>query len=114
MANNTNLKPFKKGYDARRGHKPRGSKHLSTIILEMANDPKFSTYLQDPAKGYMEYKGPAINAIVVTALQKAVAGDKDSREWIAKHGWWKQDIDNSIPPNPIQFMNLVPIAPDHE
>lgn len=114
MANNSNLKPFKPGYDSRRGKKPKGNKHLSTLIQEMATDPKFSTYLQDPSKGYIEYKGPAIEAIVATALRKAVAGDKDSREWIAKHGWRKQEIDNEIPLNPIQFVDLVPIGPVHE
>lgn len=108
MANNSNLKPFKSGYDPRRGKKPKGSKHLSTLIQEMANDSNFKTYLQHPKQGYIEYKGPAINAIVATALQKAVAGDKDSREWIAKHGWWKQEADNAPPPNPIQFICAVP------
>lgn len=110
MANEDNLKPFRKGYDARRGSKKKGSKHLSTLIQEMANDPKFTTYLQDPIKGYGEYKGPAIKAIVITALRRAAAGDKDSREWIAKHGWWKHEPEVDTVNNPIHFVNLVPTS----
>lgn len=111
MANNRNLKPFQQGFDPRRGKKPKGVKHLATLIQEMSNDPKFRAYMQDPKQGYIEYKGPAIQAIVSVALQKAVAGDKDAREWIAKHGWAKQELDPlKIDPNPIQFINVVPIS----
>ena len=89
MANTSNLKPFSKGYDSRRGSKPKGSKHLSTLIREMVSDPKFHTYIQHPSKGYEEYSGPAIVAIINAAIIRAVAGDYRSMEWIAKNGWGK-------------------------
>lgn len=89
MANNSNLKPFSKGFDVRRGQKPKGSKHISTLIQEMTSDPSFSTYIQDPAKGYVEYKGAPLKAIVGTVINRAIAGDLRAAEWIARHGWGK-------------------------
>lgn len=92
MANESNLKPFKKGHDERRGSKPKGTRHISTWIQEMSQDESFQVYLQHPTKGYVEFKGAPLKAIIQTALHKAAAGDKDAREWLAKHGW-KQQIE---------------------
>lgn len=74
------------------GVNKKGSKHLSTWIQQLGEDEDFQVYLQDPVKGYVEYKGAPVKAVVETAWRKAAAGDKDAREWLAKHGW-KQQID---------------------
>ena len=95
MANNSNLKPFKKGYDSRRGSKPKGAKHLSTLIQEMTNDPDFHAMIQHPTKGYVEYQGPAIKAIVGAAINRAVSGDPRAMEWLAKNGWGKPEAEQS-------------------
>lgn len=65
----------------------KGSKHLSTHIQEMLNDEDFEVYLQHPTKGYVEFKGAPIKAIVKVALTKAAAGDDKAREWLAKYGY---------------------------
>lgn len=112
MANATNLKPFAKGYDARRGRKPKGTKHLSTLIQEMMNDPKFETYIQDIKQGYVPYKGPAVKAIIQVMMVRAIAGDTRACEWLAKHGWGKVEPEQVEPtPNPIRFICPVPITP---
>jgi hypothetical protein len=111
MANNENLVPFKKGYDPRRGSKRKGSRHLSSIIRDMASDPKFSAALKDASTGAISFEGAPIHAIVGVALLRAVHGDRDARDWIAKYGWWKLPPEpDPILPNPIQFINLVPTS----
>lgn len=96
MANNPrardNLIPAKKGEVRNPNGRPKGTRNLSTWIQELGNDEDFQIYLQDPVKGYVEFKGAPVKAVVETAWRKAAAGDKDAREWLAKHGW-KQQID---------------------
>ena len=88
MANEQNLKPFTGADDPRRMNgKPKGTKHLSTWIQQMLNDEDFETYLQHPTKGYEEFKGAPIKAIVTVAMRKALAGDDRAMEWLAKHGY---------------------------
>lgn len=87
-----NLIPAKPGDIRNPNGKPKGTKHLSTWIQQLGNDEEFQVYLTDPVKGYVEFKGAPIKAVVQTAWRKAAAGDKDAREWLAKHGW-KQQLD---------------------
>lgn len=96
MAGIDNLKPFKPGYDPRRGTKPKGAIHISTHIQNMLNDEEFSIWLADPREGFVEYKGAPMKAIIKTALIKAAAGDKDAREWLAKYGYGqKLEVEHS-------------------
>lgn len=81
---------FQPGQSGNPAGKPKGTKHISTWIQEMSEDEEFSTYLQDAREGFKEFKGAPIRAIINTALVKAVAGDKDAREWLAKYGWRKE------------------------
>lgn len=90
MAGIDNLKPFKEGYDERRGSKPKGAIHLSTHIQNMLNDDEFTMWLTDPRDGFKEYKGAPIKAIIQTALIQAASKGKDgaaAREWLAKYGY---------------------------
>lgn len=87
MANNSNLIPFNKGYDARRGQKTKGSKHLSTRIRELLSDKSFEANVLDAKKGIVAYKGAPIDAIISVSITKAVNGDDKAREWLSKYGW---------------------------
>lgn len=73
MANNENLKPFKKGNDARRniGGRPQGSKNRSTIIRELLdhNDNEL--------------------AIHKAQLDKALKGDTNSYKAILDNAYGK-------------------------
>lgn len=84
---NGNLIPPKKGEVRNPKGKPKGTKHLSTWIQEMLNDEEFETFLQHPTKGYVEFKGAPLKAIIQVAIQKAAGGDDKAREWLAKHGY---------------------------
>lgn len=80
----TQFKPGQSGNP--KGPKP-GYKHISTWIQDMLNDENFETLLNDPRKGYIDYKGAPLKAIIETAVRRAIAGDTRWAEWLAKHGY---------------------------
>lgn len=83
---------FKPGESGNPSGAAKGSKHLSTWIKELLDDEEFT--LAD-FRG-SEYKGAPIKAIVQVAMYKAVEGDKDAREWLAKYGYGnKLEIEHS-------------------
>lgn len=85
-----NLQPAKKGEVRNPKGKPKGTKHISTWIQEMLNDPDFETVLIDANKGAIPFKGAPLEAIIKVAMHKAIH-DKDKgqqwAEWLAKHGY---------------------------
>lgn len=78
---------FKKGQSGNPAGKPKGAISLSTRIRNMMDDEDFTTYLSDPRDGWKEFKGAPAEAIVKTAMIKAIQGDEKSREWLAKYGY---------------------------
>lgn len=96
MANNQNLKPFNKGYDPRRGSKPKGSKHISSHIRELLEE------------GVIEYKLPdgtfarstPMKAILNVLVNKAVGGDLRAIDLLAKHGYGNM-IDLTVNERPV-------------
>lgn len=78
---------FKKGKSGNPAGKPKGTKHLSTYIRQMLFDENFKALLPHPTEGFKEHKGAPIEAIVSTALIRAMVGEKESREWLAKYGY---------------------------
>jgi len=82
MANEQNLKPFKKGYDVRRGSKPKGSKHVSTYIRELLEDVEI-TYTFN-GKNVTNFP---IEAIIKSAMIKAINGDLRATELLIKYGY---------------------------
>lgn len=83
MANTQNLQPFKKGYDPRRGTKPKGSKHISTYIKELLEEEGALYQLPDGTR----YSGPPVNAIIKAAIIKATSGDMRAADFIIKYGY---------------------------
>jgi cytoplasmic iron level regulating protein YaaA (DUF328/UPF0246 family) len=83
VANNDNLKPFKKGYDSRRGTKPKGSKHLTTLIRNILEDDNY--VLKLPSGKTL--KGAPIQAIVNAVVIKAVDGNLRAFDLLSKHGY---------------------------
>ncbi len=82
MANQDNLKPFKSGYDSRRGSKPKGSKHISTYIKELLEDEE-ATLSFDGQRN----KGAPVKAIIQAAIVKASGGDIRAAEFLVKYGY---------------------------
>lgn len=82
------LTPFPKGTSGNLKGKPKGTKHLSTWIQELMNDPKFELHVLDSkGYGYKTYKGAPIKAIIEVAIRKALGGDKAWADWLAVHGY---------------------------
>lgn len=94
MANEDNLKPFTSEnaveMGAKGGRNKRGSKHISTWIQDMLNDPDFEANILDSKKGMLEFKGAPLKAIIQVAINKAINDPKTGNqwaEWLAKHGY---------------------------
>lgn len=81
---------FKPGQSGNPAGKPKGTKHISTYIQEAMEDENFETMLLDAKKGYVEYKGMPIKAIIKVAVAKAAQGDKDMMNWLASFGYSKK------------------------
>jgi len=79
------LKPFTGADDPRRVNgPPKGTKHISTHIQDMLNDPDFELKLKD---GSILREMP-IKAIIKTAIAKSISGDTRAMEWLAKNGYF--------------------------
>ena len=83
---------FKPGQSGNPAGKPKGTKHLSTWIQEMLNDEEFETLLEHPTKGYVEYKGAPLQAIIQTAIRRSMAGEKPWADWLAVHGYGTKQV----------------------
>lgn len=90
MANNENLKPFKKG-DKRinRAGRPKGVRNWSTIVQQVLADEELIDKVINKKPGYWESlptKNGA-NAIVVAMMIQALSGDKTAADWLRKAGF---------------------------
>lgn len=100
MANEQNLKPFKEGDDPRRGSKPKGAIHIATRIQNMLNDPEFTTQLVDKDGNLHDFKGNPAEAIIKTAILKAMSGDRGWADWLSKTAYGSK-IFHEVETNPI-------------
>jgi hypothetical protein len=82
MANSQNLKPFVKGFDIRRGRKPKGSKHVSTHIRSLLEDIEISYNFNGS-----EVKGTPIDAIIKFMMINAINGDMRAVDLLFKYGY---------------------------
>jgi len=90
MPNPQNLIPITKetasALGVKGGKAKKGSKHISTHIRNMLNDPNFELKL----KNGEVIKGAPMEAIIKTAIAKAVSGDIRAFDILAKRGWGDQ------------------------
>lgn len=99
MANEQNLIPAKKGEVRNPKGKPKGTKHLSTHIKEMLEDENFELKLKDGSI----LKGRPVEAIIKTAVAKAVSGDMRAFDMLGKYGYGsKIDVRFSESPKPLE------------
>lgn len=92
MANPENLKPFTGADDPRRMNgKPKGTKHLSTLIRDIGDNIDWSkTTLKNKEQLEANYGKNGWKAIVYVAWTKAMTGDAQAMKWLAENGFGKQ------------------------
>lgn len=75
------------------GQNKKGSKHLSTIIQELAEDIDWDkTTLSNKKELKERYGTNGFKAVVYVALTKAMTGDIQAMEWLAKHGYGTKQV----------------------
>lgn len=88
MANEQNLIPAKKGEVRNPNGKPKGTKHLKTLIQDIGNNIDWNkTTLKDKDKMKELYGNNAWKAMSYVAFTKAMAGDPKAMDWLAKNGY---------------------------
>lgn len=90
--NTSGLTPFQPGQSGNPAGKPKGAKHLSTRIQEMLNDDEFTANMVGSDGKSIQFKGQPMEAIVRTAMLKAMSGDKKWAEWLAKYGYGLKQV----------------------
>lgn len=91
MANEQNLIPAKKGEVRNPNGKPKGTKHLSTIIRNILDDVDWSkTNLKNKDEVQKKYGNKGWDALTYVAITKAMAGDPQAMKWLAENGYGKQ------------------------
>lgn len=83
---------WKKGQSGNPAGTKPGTKQLSTHIRSMLADPEFINKLNTKVKGDLRKADPTyqdipVKAIIATAIIRAIKGERDSREWLAKYGF---------------------------
>lgn len=79
---------FKPGKSGNPDGKPKGSRHLSTIIQELAEDIDWDkTTLKNKDELKEKYGKNGFKAVAYVALTKAMTGDVRAMDWLAKHGY---------------------------
>lgn len=105
MSKVTNTNPpeefrWKPGQSGNPKGKPKGAIHLSTRIQNMLNDDEFTTELVGKDGKKVVFKGNPAEAIIRTAILKAMSGDKTWADWVAKNGfgsWHIVDDGRGVP-----------------
>lgn len=87
---NDNLIPPKKGEVRNPKGKPKGTRHLSTIIREIMDNIDWSkTTLKNKEQLQAQYGKRGWDAIVYVAYTKAMTGDPQAMKWLAENGFGK-------------------------
>lgn len=88
---NDNLIPPVKGEVRNPNGKPKGTKHLSTLIREVGENIDWNkTNLKNKAELAERYGKNGWKAVVYVAFTKALAGDPQAMKWLAENGFGKQ------------------------
>lgn len=90
MANNDNLRPWPKGQSGNPKGKPKGTRHISSIIKEMLETHNFTYDINGKIR-----KGTASEAIVASVILRAIKGDLKAFDLLAKYGY-ENKLDNTV------------------
>lgn len=88
---NDNLKPWKPGQSGNPAGRPTGSRNLRSIIRDLLEDKSVYSKMTDLVS--LDKSSTPIEAIIVTLISKAIAGDQKSAEVLLKYGFDKDAKD---------------------
>lgn len=100
----TQFKPGVSGNPA--GPKP-GYKHINTWIQELVSDEDFEALIIDLKKGFVEFKGAPMEAIVKAIINEALAHPdakvrQAAREQLMKYGWPTKNEVTGVDGTPVE------------
>lgn len=98
---------FKPGESGNPDGKPKGAKHLKTLIQEIGNNIEWDkTTLKDKAQMKELYGNNAWKALTYVAFTKAMAGDPKAMDWLSKNGYG-QNLDITSNGETMPSINIV-------
>lgn len=113
MANpNPNMSGLKPNYEGRVTNpkgRPKGSRSLSTIIRNVAENIEAWDKIPVKNKDIVAKMGAPMDAVVMVAFGQAIAGDKSAREWLRKAGYGDK-LDITSYDKPIQTATVVDLG----
>lgn len=77
---------FKPGESGNPAGLPKGTKHISTWVQELLNDPDFVATIQVGLQ-LKEYKGAPLKAMIEAQIRLAINGDSKAFDALRKAGW---------------------------
>lgn len=120
MAKTDNLTPFQEGEErakeagSKGGTNKKGSRHLSTLIRDLAKNIDWNlTTLKDKEGLKKKYGKNGWKAIVYVAFTKAISGDTKAMDWLAKNGFGTR-IDLTTDDEPINEIRVRFVGEDDE
>lgn len=87
MANAQNLKPWKPGQSGNPAGRPVGAVSLSSRIQRMMTDERFTARTLRRRGHTGRYVDEPVDAIIKTAIIKAMSGDHQWANWLVKNGY---------------------------
>lgn len=79
---------FKPGQSGNPAGKPKGARHLSSVIQELMDDDDFELKLKDGKT----LKGRPSRKLTEVMYGMAVSGNVKAAEWLAKHGYGTKQV----------------------
>lgn len=106
---------FKPGESGNPDGKPKGIRHLSTIIQELEADIDWDlTSLKSKDELSKKYGKNGMKALVMVAFSKAMSGDTKAMDWLAKYGYGhKLNLEVKEAPKPILGGTSVELHPNN-
>lgn len=95
MANEQNLKPFKKGESGNPNGRPKGSISLETRVKRLLEEPdKLPKAIQQMIGNICEEGTAPIDALLIAAYMNGLQGDTKAMQIVLERGWGKVPNEN--------------------
>jgi hypothetical protein len=87
MANDRNLRPWRAGQSGNPAGRPVGAVSLATRIQRTMRDDSFTAKAVGRQGPTVQYNGEPVEVIIRTAILRAMSGDYQWADWLARNGY---------------------------